>query len=555
MSKILLRAGKSPVTPLTHEQSLAVGSNGVYGSNSGNALFYSSVHRALSTPGAEIVPDTYKYERRGGGTERSIHEVNDRYDHYVLPMANSYRDDFMLPMKRLTAVIEKLAIPTTVIGIGAQMPRNASFSELTQEQKSAFQHFTRAVLKRSPSIGVRGEYTADLLKYLGFSDSEIAITGCPSLFTYGASRPDGAKKEPTLQPSSRVALNFTPSVPGMSGFLNRAMRDQPNSVVIPQDHRRLAMMLWGENPPSGEDEGLPVHTGHTLYLEDRLRFFVDARSWVDYLRNFDFVVGTRIHGCVAGVLAGVPTLLLAHDSRTVELADYHAIPYRLFKDVTDGTSVAELYDGLEPRDVTAVQRKTFEQYVSFLDAHELPHIFDPERGNPQYDIDLARAELAGPAGTLMAEGVEGRQQVMARIAWLRQGQQGDHARPRYAYNPPVAARSTRLDAARQADRLDQLSKSLKSAQNEVDQLRQTADQLRRAAGEYDTTVDGLRREIAELRVATKRLNGTLRRQSADLREVRAARRLAKRLRNVGRNGPEKSAASSRRNAANSKEQG
>ena len=54
-----------------------------------------------------------------------------------------------------------------------------------------------------------------------------------------------------------------------------------------------------------------------------------GRPW-PWLRRtsaqLDFVFGTRIHGNVAAILAGTPAFVLAHDTRTLELASYFEHP-------------------------------------------------------------------------------------------------------------------------------------------------------------------------------------------------------------------------------------
>ena len=76
-------------------------------------------------------------------------------------------------------------------------------------------------------------------------------------------------------------------------------------------------MLWGEEHAQETDPGIP-RPDHPLVTEDRIRFPVEAWTWLEYLRDFDFATGTRLHGNVAALLAGVPAVLLAHDSRTLE---------------------------------------------------------------------------------------------------------------------------------------------------------------------------------------------------------------------------------------------
>ena len=66
------------------------------------------------------------------------------------------------------------------------------------------------------------------------------------------------------------------------------------------------------------------------------RVFFSVPDWIDHLRTFDFVVGTRIHGTVVAFQAGVPALCVVHDSRTLELCQTMGIPHVLADAVLQG---------------------------------------------------------------------------------------------------------------------------------------------------------------------------------------------------------------------------
>ena len=72
-------------------------------------------------------------------------------------------------------------------------------------------------------------------------------------------------------------------------------------------------------------EHYPIVGKHLLVAikdsEDRVRFPLETWSWLRHLSGFDYAVGTRLHGNVAATLADTPSMLLAHDSRTLELAE------------------------------------------------------------------------------------------------------------------------------------------------------------------------------------------------------------------------------------------
>src|SRR5690606_15105485 len=87
----------------------------------------------------------------------------------------------------------------------------------------------------------------------------------------------------------------------------------------------------------------PCIRNNRQYLEQKAEFHLDASRWISSLSNKKFSFGTRIHGNLAAVIAGVPCVILAHDSRVLELAKYHKIPYiELGKEKLPNT-INELY--------------------------------------------------------------------------------------------------------------------------------------------------------------------------------------------------------------------
>ncbi|MFM8981771.1 MAG: polysaccharide pyruvyl transferase family protein, partial [Spartobacteria bacterium] len=76
-------------------------------------------------------------------------------------------------------------------------------------------------------------------------------------------------------------------------------------------------------------------------------------SWVQFHReNTDFTISSRIHGCVASLLAGKPALLLAHDQRTSELAETMGIPQRPIECVANIQTKEDLLDLIRDLDYT-----------------------------------------------------------------------------------------------------------------------------------------------------------------------------------------------------------
>jgi hypothetical protein len=62
--------------------------------------------------------------------------------------------------------------------------------------------------------------------------------------------------------------------------------------------------------------------------------FSSVPSWREWLVHFDFSFGTRIHGAMLALQSAVPSLLVAHDTRTHEMALKMSVPYVHIKDLT-----------------------------------------------------------------------------------------------------------------------------------------------------------------------------------------------------------------------------
>jgi hypothetical protein len=428
MARVLIRSGKDPFTAVSAEATLT---QNVFHTNVGNYLYTNAVHRALSTAGTEIVSNGTLSELRTpepGDAER----INEQFDRFVVPLANAFRLTYERHLVHLTSLIEKLDIPVTVIGVGAQAGLDLDASELAP-MSDTVRAFVAAVLDRSASVGVRGEFTKSYLVDLGFPAESIDIIGCPSLFTYGATlRVEKATAQ--IGADSKLAMSLSPDVPGTGPFSLRHAAAYPELVYLMQDREDLELLLYGTTVPGCKDPTTPTHIAHPLYQQDRMRMFLDGWTWIDYLATQDFAFGTRFHGNVAALLAGVPAMLLTHDSRTAELAEYHGIPHRAMSTVlAEQTDASELYEAVDFESFNALMPQRFATYVAFLDRNELSHVHAPGQDATDFDARVSAAVFPGPVRTLAAsDGSE----IAARLRWLRDGQQFDAKTHRGAFAPP-----------------------------------------------------------------------------------------------------------------------
>ena len=393
MPQILIRAHKNPFTvadaDTTYRQNLI-------GNNTGNLVFSQAVYRLLSTADADL--------ETSGLARSQPRVINSRFDHVVVPLANAFRPSYLETLDALSTLIEQLTIPVSVLGVGSQASLAGTYKR-ADRVKPATTRFVRAVLNRSPSIGVRGEQTRDYLKSLGFGDEHVKVIGCPSMFMYG---PDlhVEKRVESLTRYSPIALNVSPYVTEMGPISLHAAEHFPRLVYMGQNIQTLELMLYGTYPESKKKasmvaSGAPITLQHPLIRSDRVRFFLDPQTWFQHLAQYDFSFGTRIHGNIAALLAGTPALLLAHDSRTLELAEYHEIPYRTITSIEDGADAASLYAECDWNALNKAHPDRWDTFASFLDEHRLTHVYEEGQDPSAFDDRLAATEFPPPVRTLM----------------------------------------------------------------------------------------------------------------------------------------------------------
>lgn len=406
MTRILMRGGKSPFETISYEDTLA---RNILGTNSGNLIFAESVWRMLSTSEARL--SSYGYRAR----PETAAEINVNYDVMVLPFANAFRRSFLPHLRKYTALIEQLNIPAVVTGVGAQAPLIDDGTAMA-EMREDVGAFCKAVLARSASIGVRGEYTAEFLRSLGFDHEQIDIIGCPSMFYHGPDFPEVHKKEALLE-TDLVSMNVSPYVPRIAEHFERNYAAYPRLMYVPQNNESLDQILWNGSWLPNPGNVFPKSTDHPMFRDDRLRFFIDTRTWIDHLRSYDFVFGTRIHGNVMGLLAGTPSFVLAHDSRTLELARYFDIPHLPMTEVTDNMLAGDLYARADYGPMRAGHQARFERWLAFLEKNNLAHVYQTgEDQGAAFDTQLASVTFPAEMPTLPHQTSE---QTLARAMWRK----------------------------------------------------------------------------------------------------------------------------------------
>ena len=322
--------------------------------NFGNKLWYQSLISLISTPENNVTI----YDEK-----MSPQEINEKFDLIIYPMANIFSTAFYKGLPKLTEIIKQFKIPVFVISCGVQADNYDQLDEVCEQIGNESKEFISAVYNTGGQFALRGYFTAEFFKKLGFNDP--AVVGCPSLYQLGnATRIDKKNVE---------IADFKPSFNGSLAKLNPYMKLYKNSIFYDQDVFYDILYnpnFFNKNESVGYNvkKILKYNKGGVQLAEllhnDRLRLIADMWDWQDSFihEGISFSFGSRIHGSVIALLSGVPAVVVGFDSRTREMAEFYDIPcVPSFEDVKP----EELYSFYEKLDYTKFNNNLAKKISNF----------------------------------------------------------------------------------------------------------------------------------------------------------------------------------------------
>ncbi|MEU3251603.1 polysaccharide pyruvyl transferase family protein [Streptomyces sp. NPDC006997] len=391
MKRILIQAGNNPFDVPSVESTLV--RNSIRG-NVGNLMYTNAALKHLSVPDAEIQVDTTHFAEL---TVADADRINNECDVFVIPMANAFKKKFIRHLGILADVVGKLKVPVVVFGVGAQATLSYD-TEFLAPVNSAVKRFIGAVLDHSASIGVRGEFTKDYLGELGFKD--VDVIGCPSVYFRG---PDFRMDNPAgrdLPADARIALSTALRLANAehASAINAAILEQhPDLTYFAQEGRDLQTLYWGDTAEAaGRHTPMPDLSNHPLMRSADVCVPLEPHSWMDALAEFDFALGTRIHGNIAALVAGTPAYVFAHDSRTLELSRYHHLPHKVLTDIPADVKVADLYADADYSSFNKHYDEGFQRLLDFMTKNGLKNAYEHGDGGAGYDRRIAATEFTEP---------------------------------------------------------------------------------------------------------------------------------------------------------------
>lgn len=305
---------------------------------------------------------------------RAVHE---RFDMIVVAAAN-----FLFPkfdLGGMAQYIERADLPVSIVGLGAQSNNydpNIGLMPGTER-------FVKVIAERAMSIGVRGPYTQEVLALRGVHN--VTVTGCPSYYMGG---PHGMNipRRP-FEEVKRLSINASRDVVGHSFDKERMLRlvreiygtaISWNADFVAQSEQ--AEISLADKQARNSEEALKEiatflanvapEADVRKWAADHVRVFFDLDDWLDTVQNYDFVFGSRFHGCMVALQRGVPALVICHDTRTEDMCRFLGMPFASIVDL-DKIDVAQLYSRVGLGSLARRYQGLYPAYTRFLSANNL----------------------------------------------------------------------------------------------------------------------------------------------------------------------------------------
>jgi hypothetical protein len=319
------------------------------GYNTGNMLIGNGLFNATEAPTKTYHP---------GFGVLSPAEFDEHFDIVFIPASNFVRNGE--DMEAQYQYFSKTRTPFLMFGLGSQLSANDPIHLQPGTDK-----FLRLVAERSGSIGVRGAGTAELLLSLGIRN--VDIVGCPSILHFPSDLT--SRRIGPITAESRIATNYSNNVRrhSFSAVRFAAIESmifkhllRSNSYYILQNEAAEMEIVknQGAHPTNDSIASAMEQVGNKFdidsgtaefrrFLSYNTRIFFNVKEWVACLKTMHFSVGSRFHGNVAALLAGIPALFIAHDNRTLELCEFFSFPHIRVDNVYTPMKIEEMLDKVD----------------------------------------------------------------------------------------------------------------------------------------------------------------------------------------------------------------
>jgi hypothetical protein len=359
--------------------------------NTGNMIHAAAARRMISKYA--------QYNKSGEWSEGDIERLRSERSHIVYVTANIIRlgvpsghpsiKELVASQVILAKNIERAALPVVVFGLGSQADLNGP-SEITAAPETV--RLLKVISDHSRKIAVRGAFTAEACARLGVKNVEVV--GCQSMFWHRSPRFSWKLSDQVAEAPDKIAFNFT-DAPSEANLINQAMARGHDLIGQQNDAEEdLAQKTGGSRPASLElgsgglgtfpvvgnagvgiafEKGLIDPRQYERWIRDHFFQFREPEPWLSHMRRYCFSYGSRLHGNMAALIAGVRALWIVHDMRLKEVCDHFCLPWIELKDVRAGVKLEALYERADYSRVLQVYPDRYLVLFEYVDRAGLPH--------------------------------------------------------------------------------------------------------------------------------------------------------------------------------------
>lgn len=319
------------------------------------------------------------YELASRSDFQTPEEVNEKCSHIIIPAANFLWKSF--DFGYMGDFLERCTIPITMVGLGAQTNDRSRISEIHPNTL----RMVKLISERSPSIGVRGYYTAEVLAANGILNTEVL--GCPSLYT--KLTPPSATLKWHPEQIKNLSVNFSRRVAGHA-FEKDRLQAIENSLLKIAVANQLTFVAQDElEELSLSSEAVDENSIQAIkkyfsdlnedqviqYFKENTKYFCNVDDWSNYIKTKSGSIGSRLHGNLIALINGIPSLTIAHDSRTLEMCALTGVPHIHIKEgVREELGKNFLIEKLTESNFSLFEKNMkilFCKYKNFLSSHGL----------------------------------------------------------------------------------------------------------------------------------------------------------------------------------------
>jgi len=253
----------------------------------------------------------------------------------------------------LSKVLENIGDSTLLpVGIGFSTENENSSFELDEKSVKTIAE----IAERCKSIGVHGEYSAELLNSFGIKN--ISIIGDPALYC----DIDNMKKiNNENKEINKVSASFKPFYGEFSNKENELLSYFAENRFDLTDCTPLSL-----NDSNIDDEKILEKL--TKY-EKKKKLFFDVSKWQSDFKNADFAIGMNFFNNVMAVRSGVKALFINYETSFREICRFFGLPCIEVKQFDSKLSIDEYFKSADYSGFLKEIDRKRNNYISFLKAN------------------------------------------------------------------------------------------------------------------------------------------------------------------------------------------